>query len=190
MEYYKVKLEMVSSESNIGKKRRNIKNLLLYGSSKHVSNIIVCKFGFSFKEIITNLEIPYIEKYHTIFFYNAKYYISKKSPLFFRFKKSKIGSVFDSYKNLNEMLASSKEVEEYLEKYLNPDRIKSSSNYADLKEEYRKELLKLFEDADLEYQRFLESDSANFATLKKVKKKKRNEEKNKIKSLVKDYLKD
>ena len=57
-----------------------------------------------------------------------------------------------------------------------------------LKEEYRKKLLSLFEQGNLEYQAFLESESSNSRTLKSSRKKKRNEEKNKIKLLVKDYL--
>ena len=188
MEYYKVRLKMVDRNSHIGNNRKSLKNLMLYGIPKEVGSIIVCKTGFKFKELITGIEIPYIKKSKSLIFEFDKYTIPNKSSLFFQYRKYSFEFYVDEFKYLNNLSASKEEVEQYLNKHLNPDNIKSSSNYVDLKEEYRKKLLSLFEQGNLEYQAFLESESSNSRTLKSSRKKKRNEEKNKIKLLVKDYL--
>lgn len=175
--YYKVTLRIIDGTDELkGYRIKSYRRLLKSGNDKALKDIIVYKSGMKFKEIITDMEIPYL------IITNHRVIVSSISPVYFGYLSKNHAS--STWKSLDQLQVYSEEVEKYLKEKLNINTYDNNSNYIDPKEEYRKELMKLFELGKEEFEKFSE---ANFKKNKKKKMKEKKEDE-KIKVLMKEYL--
>ena len=175
--YYKVTLRLIDGTDDLeGYHIKSFRRLVLSGKDKKLGTVIVYKTGIKFREIITDIEIPYLVSK------GSGYSLSSVSPVYFIYDSKRGNS--SHCETLNQLQVYSEEIEKYLKEKLDANSYDRDANYVDPKEEYRKQILEYFKLGEKEFEKF---SAANFKKTKKrrIKAKKEDE---KIKVLMKEYL--
>lgn len=133
--------------------------LIINVSDVKVGRLLVYKKGRKFKEIITGIEIPYILYSSS----NCKYYLSGNCALYFRVLKHRSNFKYDAilsrnnkYIALNRHVATSDELENYIESKKDLSNYKTDKNYTNYIEAYKEEIMEMFLSAENRYKELLE----------------------------------
>ena len=177
--YYKVKLMTIdNNQDNKTFKNDDMLDILLNSNLKEVDEIIVYKTLTGFKELITKTKIPAIEEEIAPYSTTHSYNLIGNQPVFFFCNVSTEKDVNKSYPSLDSLEASSKDVSNYLSKYISKYEDYDSKKDSVL---YRLfDLENIFDEAKDTYNKIL---SKNGLVKNKVKRKERKN----INNIIKDY---
>ena len=180
---YEVSLYMIdnSNESDIESatkklcdlKKTKMAYILAYMPMRSVKKIIVYKKFGKFREIITDIEVPALEKFQGKYSGIVTRSMTLEKPLFFKYRKHK--SDYNSYYPLlSELVVNSRKLEKYIRENLDNLNKDVDLNYAEPKELYKKQLEDLFKKAEDVYNDVIlkeELETKDNVKVKKILKK-------------------
>ena len=174
--FYLVKVYTIDTESNFynsSGETFSMSKFISKCSKKGIVTLIVYKTLWGkFKEIITDIEIAALweDDY-------GEDHLTKNIPLFFCFSKRY------NRKKLNTMLATSLDIEDYVDKNLNKKEYENYNSMVNKKDMFSKELLELIENAKEEFIKYANNKGVIVRGMNKLQKEKNKELVKKINSL-------